>query len=321
MTKTPTEVIFLWHMHQPCYKDPQTGVYLLPWVRLHGVKDYYGMAAILDKFDKVKATFNFSGILLAQLLEYANGQAQDYYAKLSLKNPADLSARERKFIVDRFFSVNYERGIRFNKRYLQLYRKKQGKNKKFSNQELGDLQAIFNLSWFHPYSLKKDKNLKLLLAKGCGYKQQDKKYIIDAQYRIISKTIPLYRRLLKEKRIELSVTPYSHPIMPLVCDTDIVREFSYLNVPRLRFSHPEDCVWHLDKACDIFSEVFGYSPEGSWPSEGSVSEEVVKIYAKQGFKWIGTDEGILFKSLTSEFVPYDLIKDQRHIIYRPYNFR
>ena len=98
-------------MHQPCYKKPTSNTYLLPWVRLHGVKDYYGMARLLERFDKVKATFNFSGILLEQLIDYAQNGACDYYGQLSVKNPKYLSKKEKDFIIDRFFSLNFDRHI------------------------------------------------------------------------------------------------------------------------------------------------------------------------------------------------------------------
>ncbi len=320
MREKPTEVIFLWHMHQPCYKAPGANHYLLPWVRLHGIKDYYGMARILSRFDKAKAVFNFSGILLDQIADYAKHKAKDYYGILTLKKPEYLTRKEKKFIIDRFFSLNFERFIQSNKRYLQLYYKKMSKGK-FSAQDIMDLQVIFNLSWFHPYTIKENKRLRELTQKGSGYTKTDKEYVINSQYDILTKIIPLYRKLIKEKRIEVSITPYAHPIMPLIYDTDILREFSYLKKPILRFSHPEDCRWHLKKSQDVLKRIVGSPVEGSWPSEGSVSEDVAKTYADEGFKWIGADEGILFKSLTTEFVSYDMIKNQRHLIYKPYNFR
>ena len=320
MKSKPTEVIFLWHMHQPYYKIPGEDYYILPWVRLHGVKDYYGMARVLDRFDKTKAVFNFSGILLEQIMDYTENKAKDYYGILTLKNPKYLTRKEKRFIIDRFFSLNFERYIRPNKRYLQLYQKKTSGGK-FSSQDIMDLQAIFNMSWFHPFTMKEDKHLAELNKKGRDYTKGDKEYIIRKHYEILANIVPLYKRLLKGKRIEISITPYAHPIMPLVYDTDILREFPYLKKMAFRFSYPYDCQWHLDKSQLVFKNIFGRSAHGSWPSEGSVSEDVAGVYADKGFDWIGADEGILFKSLTTEFVSYDTIKNQRHIIYRPYNFR
>ncbi len=321
MSKSTTKVAFLWHMHQPCYKHPTENYYYLPWVRLHAVKDYYGMAKTIEKFATVKVSFNFSGILLRQLLDYIENHAKDYYQILSLKNPAGLTKEEKAFIINRFFSANFERVIKPKKRFLQLYNKKLSPRAKFTAQDITDLVTLFNLSWFHPYTLKDDKNLKNLLLKERNYTLQDKEYVIEKQYQVMKGIIPLYKKLIAGGRIELTLTPFHHPIMPLLYDTDVVKEFSYLKKPVLRFSHPEDCIWHLHQAKSTFEEIFAYTPSGSWPSEGSVSEGVVSLYGKEGFKWIGADEAILFKSLTTDYVSYDMIKNQRHLIYRPYKFR
>jgi alpha-amylase/alpha-mannosidase (GH57 family) len=321
MSKSTTKVIFLWHMHQPCYKHPTQNYYILPWVRLHGVKDYYGMAKTVEKCDKAKAAFNFSGVLIDQILDYAQNGARDYYLNLTLKNPAYLKKEEKKFIIDRFFSVNFERFVRKNFRYQQLHNKKLSPKQKFTDQDIADLQVLFNLCWFHPYTVKADRNLRGIIKKGRDYNKDDKEYVIKKQYGIIAKIIPLYKKLIADKKIEVTLTPYHHPIMPLIYDTDILKEFSYLKKPAARFSAPADCIWHLRKAKDSFQKAFGLNVEGSWPSEGSVSENVVSIYGNEGFKWIATDEAILFKSLTTDYVSYDMIKNQRQLIYRPYKFK
>ncbi|MEI8349223.1 MAG: glycoside hydrolase family 57 protein [Candidatus Omnitrophota bacterium] len=320
MNSSPTKVIFLWHMHQPCYKIPGTNHYSLPWVRLHAIKDYYGMARIIANFTKVKVAFNFSGVLLEQLLDYVNGSS-DSYLDVTAKQPAHLSREERAFIIDRFFSINFDRFVKPHRRYLQLYNKKLSLKSKFSTQDILDLQVLFNLFWFHTYTLQEDKNLKKLVLKEKNYNEADKAYIIQKQYKIMQEVIPLYKRLVHHGRIELTLTPYYHPIMPLLYDSDVVKEFSYLKKPTLRFSSPDDCRWHLRQAKELFKKTFDYEPCGSWPSEGSVSEDVVSLYGQEGFKWIGTDEAILFKSLTTGYVSYDMIKNQRHIIYRPYTFK
>jgi len=319
MKKYLTKIIFLWHMHQPFYKHPHQDIYLLPWVRLHATKDYYGMAKLVEKFEKVKVDINFSGVLLSQLLDYAQNNAKDKYLILTLKNPNYLKKEEKKFIIERFFSVNFERFIRPNPYFLKLYNKKQGKEK-FTSSEIRDLQALFNLCWFHPYLVKEDKNLKELILKRKNYTEEDKHYIIKKQYEAISQIFPLYKKLFLEKRIELSITPYHHPIMPLIYDTNILDEFPHLKKPPSPYQAASDCLWHLQKAKEIFEKIFKKIPLGSWPSEGSISKEVVSLYQKKGFKWIATDEDILFKSLVSEYVSYEMIKKERHLIYHSYKF-
>jgi alpha-amylase/alpha-mannosidase (GH57 family) len=308
-------------MHQPYYKHPDKNYYILPWVRLHGVKDYYGMAKIIEKFNKIKVVFNFSGVLIEQLLDYANNSAKDYYSILTLKNPSYLKKEEKDFIINRFFSVNFERFIRPNSRYLQLYNRKLSPSKKFSSQEIGDIQALFNLCWFHPYTFNEDSNLRELLLKKKNYTAEDKEYIIKKQYDILSQIIPLYKKLLGEGKIEVSTTPYYHPIMPLVFDTDVLKDSPYLKRPVRRFSAPSHCREHLKKTERAFRNTFGIIPVGSWPSEGGVSEDIISLYGREGFKWIATDESILFKSLITDYVSYDMIKNQRHLIYRPFKFK
>lgn len=317
--KKPTNVLFLWHMHQPLYKLPGQKNYYLGWTRLHAVKDYYGMAETVKKFSNIKVVFNFSGVLLSQLLDYAKGKTTDYYAELTMHAPAFMTKKEKDFVVNNFFSVPFERYIRPHKRYNQLHQLKAA-NKKFTNQDIMDLQVLFNLCWFHPYTVKKDKNLISLIAKERGYNKGDKKYVLDKQYEVITKIIPLYKRLKKDKRIEISITPYYHPILPLIYDTNILEQMPHLKKPATRFSYPQDCYWHLKRAKEIYQDIFDTPPQGSWPSEGSISEDVMRIYHQEKFKWIGLNEGLLFKSLTGEFVPYDLIKNQRHLVYRPYQY-
>jgi len=305
-------------MHQPLYRYPGKKDFSPGWVRLHAVKDYYGMAAILDKFKNIKTSVNFSGVLLDQLYDYTQG-AQDEDLRLTLKNPRYLKKEEKEYICERFFYIHFDKYIRTNPRYLQLHQKKTA-GKKFSVQDLMDLQTIFNLCWFHPYTFKKDKNLRDLIKKGKNYSEEDKKYVVDAQYAVIKKIFPLYAKLRKAGRVEITVTPFYHPIMPLLYDTDVVDEFSYLKTPARRFRHPEDCHWHLQRSKEIFRKIFKDEVYGSWPSEGSISEGVADIFVEEGFKWIGLDEGILFRSLMTENVNYEMISRQRHIIYQPYNY-
>lgn len=316
---SPTKIVFIWHMHQPYYKLPSQKYYYLGWMRLHAVKDYYGMAKIVEKFDKLKVTFNFSGVLIRQLYDYIYNDATDSYALLTLKNPRFLTKKEKEFIIDRFFSVNFERFIRPHKRYFQLYQKKM-KKEKFSPQDILDLQVLFNLCWFHPYTFKEDKNLQEIVKKEKDYSSSDKKYILQKQKEVMRQIFPLYKKLLENERIEISVSAFYHPILPLIYDTDILKEFPYLKRPRLRFSSPQDISWHLKKAKEIFEEIFKKTPYGSWPPEGGISSKIVPFFIKEGFSWIGLDEGILFKSLVTDYVNYDLIKNQRHLIYRPYEY-
>src|SRR5260370_8928889 len=95
---------FLWHMHQPFYKDLVSGEYKLPWTRMHALKDYYGMVRILEEFPKVHQTFNLVPSMMAQVEEYAAGAARDPYLEVALKPAEALTEDERAFPLKRTLS-------------------------------------------------------------------------------------------------------------------------------------------------------------------------------------------------------------------------
>ena len=328
-------VAFLWHMHQPCYKDTVTGKYLLPWVRLHAVKDYFPMAALLEGFDNVRATFNLVPSLLEQIDDYVLNDATDVFMDLAAKKASNLSLDDKLDILENFFRVNFKYLIEPNERYSQLLMKKGVNNTSdrslmkvvngFSTQDMLDLQVLFNLVWFHSLSIDEDINLKDLIRKGSSYTEEDKEYVLLKQKEIMSQVIPLYRKLQDAGRIEISATPFYHPITPLLCDTSIARiSTPEIDLPKKRFSHPEDAQWHIEEAIKYHARTFGLTPRGMWPSEGSVSDEALEIMASNGIKWVATDEEILFNSIAMHgskrksriAAPLD-----RRIIYEPYKFK
>ena len=319
MSKTPTQVLFLWHMHQPYYKRANDSLYYLPWTRLHGIKDYFGFVYFLSKFEKIKATFNFSPTGLEQIVDYSTRKASDRFLELTKKNPKDLTSNEKTFILKRFFSVNKERFINPYPRYLELFEKaRKQKIKYFTDQEIRDIQLYFNLVWFHFTTIEEDKNLQELIKKSHGFSESDKKYVIDKQYDVLSMIIPLYKDLVASKRIEICISPYYHPILPLLCDTNIVHVHNQ-TAPRIRFHHPEEAFWHLKEGKDRTQQILNTKITGSWPSEGSVSPQVLKLYEELEFKWIATDEEILFNTL--RLTRKNLTKNiPRDIIYQPYYF-
>ena len=326
-------VAFLWHMHQPCYKDIATGKYYMPWVRFHAVKDYFPMAALLENFDNVKVTFNLVPSLLEQLRDYGRNNAADTFLDLTMKEASSLTENDKLDILENFFRVNFKHFIEPNTRYMELLAKKglqdiSGRAMKkiigkFSSQDFLDLQVLFNLVWFHSISVDKDKNLKELFKKQSAYTEDDKAYVILKQREIISDIIPLYKRLQDAGRIEISATPFYHPITPLLCDTSIAKvSMPESALPKKRFRHPEDAGWHIAEAVRYHTEVFGRPPRGMWPSEGSVSNEALSIMASNGIKWAATDEDILFKSLEmpakkDKAPPYI----DRRAVYEPYRFK
>src|SRR5260370_31970088 len=98
-----TQVAILWHMHQPYYEDLVTREHILPWVRLHALKDYYGMAALLREFPDVRVTFNLVPSLLVQLEAFAAHRARDRVLYLPLTPAADLAEPDAGFVLENFF--------------------------------------------------------------------------------------------------------------------------------------------------------------------------------------------------------------------------
>ncbi|MDO8525943.1 MAG: glycoside hydrolase family 57 protein [Candidatus Omnitrophota bacterium] len=331
-TKKTLGVAFLWHMHQPYYKDPIADKYMMPWVRLRGVKDYYPMAALVDKFDGVKVTFNLVPSLVEQINDYVHKGATDISLDMTAKPASSLTFRERVYLLNNFFHVNFKRFIEPNARYAELLIKKGVRPlmlaalkdvvKSFSDRDILDLQVLFNMAWFHSISVDSDVNLKELIEKSKGYTESDKAYVLAKQKEIMGGIIPLYKKLREEGKAEITTTPFYHPILPLLCDTSVADISSPgMELPK-KFSHPEDAAWHIKEAVEYHEKTFGAPPEGMWPSEGSVSDKTIELAAAGGIKWLATDEDILFRTLSS----YDrrckgIEYFDRRIIYRPYKVK
>ncbi len=327
----PVRIAFLWHMHQPYYKNLSTGEYLLPWVLLHGTKDYLDMASMLQDFPGMKQNFNVVPSLLAQLLEYQDLQVKDTFLQIFRKPPEDLSEAEEDFLVMNFFSANWDNMIKPFPRYYELLRKrgfyypKQGIKaikEYFTDDDLRDLQILFYLSWVDPGFFGQYDGLSYLKSKGRGFIEEDKEILGNVQKDILKRIIPLYKQLAVDGVIEISTSPYYHPIIPLLIDGRVATEaLPGIRLPERSFLRPEDAAHQIRSALDYFSATFGMTPEGMWPPEGSVSDAALEAYMDHGVKWLATDEDILYQSLR-----FEARRDDRgtlaspDILYKPYKF-
>lgn len=330
MKDNPLNIAFLWHFHQPNYKDPLTGKYRLPWVRLHGAKDYLDMVKKAEKFPSLKLTVNLVPSLLEQLNDYVENGANDVYLLLTQKNPSELSGTERLFILENFFLANWENMIKPYPRYYELLAKRGFRFTKkdlvkvsryFSDKDIRDLQVLFNLSWIDPIFRDSDAFLYGLIEKGRDFTEEEKQNLISKQLEILKEIIPTYKELYSQGQIEFSVSPFNHPILPLLCDTNIARTaMPDIILPKKRFSHPEDAQRQIDMAINYFEKLFGHPPSGMWPSEGSVSEEVAEIIKSRGIKWIATDEEVLSMSLSITLRNSSGHLLRPEVLYKPHNF-
>jgi alpha-amylase/alpha-mannosidase (GH57 family) len=297
---------FLWHMHQPLYREPVTGEFLLPWVRLHATRAYFDMAWMLERHPGIRCTVNFTPVLLEQLEDYVAGRAHDRWGELTARPAADLTPDQRAAILRSFFMVGWEQNVQPLPRYWELLQKR-GRDlrsvdvprmaRAFTDRELTDLQVLFNLAWCGFGALAEDEGLRALREKGSDYDRADVEYLLAAQKRLLAEIVPRWRRLSERGQVELSSTPYFHPILPLVCDTDAaLRALPGLSLPT-RFAHPEDARWHVREAIALHARTFGAPPAGMWPAEGSVSPEALEVLAQEGVRWAASDEGVLLHSL------------------------
>ncbi|MBU0548465.1 MAG: hypothetical protein KJ710_06335 [Candidatus Omnitrophica bacterium] len=302
---------FIFHMHQPYYKNLLTQESDLPWVRLHGVKDYLDMVQILEKFPKIKQTFNVVPSLFEQIEDYNNDKVKDKFFELTKRPAAELTQSEKEFILQNFFSINNEKVISTFPRYYQLHAKKRH-NQEFSTQDYLDLQLYFNLAWIDPSFRQNIAELKKISAKERFFSEEDKHIVLDKQLLILKEIIPTYCLFKQNNQIEISVTPYYHPILPLLCSTNIAKESNKKTVlPKKEFSYPLDAKEHINSAVEFYKQRFGSSPEGMWPSEEAVSEHILPFIIQSGIKWIVADEAILFRSLK-------LKKRDARLLYQPH---
>ncbi len=305
-------LVLLWHMHQPFYKDMVTGEYRLPWVRLHALKDYYGMVKLLDEFPEVHQNFNLVPSLVAQIQDYASGQAHDPFFNVVSKPSTELTLADRRFALQYLFQANpvnmigrYPRYRELWERYRSTCDRPEGADSYFVARDYADLQVLSQLAWFDEFFLS-EPDVAALIQKGEDFSRDDQMLVIGRQREILAKVLPAYAEAAKRGSIELSATPYYHPILPLLCDTNAGAESSPgLNLPTRHFRHPDDATLQIQRALDSHEALFGVRPKGLWPSEGSVSEETMKLAGRQGIQWMATDEGVLGRTLDYNFARYN----------------
>lgn len=317
---------FVWHMHQPCYKDLVSGEYRLPWTRMHALKDYYGMVKILEEFPQVRQTFNLVPSLLMQIEEYASGQAVDPFLRAALKPSEELSEQEIRFILQYFYQANPVHLIGRYPRYAELFDAWRAADRNFRRamhvfnaQALRDLQVLSQLAWFEEEFLAGDSEVRSLVAKGREYSKEDQQLMGRKQLEILGRVLPVYHDFAATGQIEISATPFYHPILPLICDSNVAHEANpFVPLPS-RFRYPQDARLHLERAREYVEEKIGKRPVGLWPSEGSVSDEALTIAAECGYQWAATDNGVLARTLgrgadpTATYRPYRWRKDGKEV--------
>ena len=319
-----------WHQHQPYYPDDVAGENPMPWVRLHGVKDYYGMALHLLEVPEMRCTINLVPSLILQLEAYTQRGATDRPFIMSRLPASELTEADSLYLLDNFFMANTDTMIRPFPRYFELWmRRAPGQNtarealRRFHERDFRDLQVWFNLAWIHPLAVERDQGLRELRDKGRYFSESEKNWLLDKHLEILREILPLHKRLAESGQIELTTTPYFHPILPLLFDKKLAREaLPNIKLPHYTGGYPDDAAVHVQRALELHARVFGAAPRGMWPAEGSVCQAMLPLLAESGIRWLATDEEILSQA-TQGFVSRDErghVRNPEHL-YRPYKVK
>jgi len=313
--ETPLKVVLCWHMHQPAYRDAISGDYQLPWTYLHATKDYVDMVSLLEENPAARAVVNFTPTLMEQLGDYTEQINAYAERKEALRDPllAALVAEappsdnaQRLELIGHCLRANEKRMINRFPAYRHLAelaviaRKHPASTPYLSDQYLQDLLVWYHLAWLGETIRLNDVRVKVLLQKQSGYTHADRKQLLAVIGEQIATVLQRYRALAAEGRVELSVTPYGHPIMPLLLDLHSTREALPEAPLPTNGNYPggaERSRWHIEEGIRVFEEHFGFRPSGCWPSEGAVSEATLKLLSEGGFKWAASGESVLHNSL------------------------
>jgi alpha-amylase/alpha-mannosidase (GH57 family) len=307
---TRLPVVLLWHMHQPNYRDAQSGEYLLPWTYLHAIKDYVDMAGHLEANPAARAVVNFTPVLIEQLQELAASTAAhlqhgshlpDAVLRVLAALPLPQAAEPRLALLNACLRAHKVNLIERFPPYQALAELAPGfastENVGYaSDQYLRDLGVWFHIAWLGETVKRGDLRVAALIAHERNYTAQHCRSLLELISELLNGVLPRYRALAERGQVELSVTPYAHPLMPLLIDFRSARESQpEVSLPQAE-RYPggaERVAWHLDEAQRVFAATFGFAPRGCWPSEGAISAPVLNLLNERGYQWAASGGNVL----------------------------
>ncbi len=265
------------------------------------------MALTLEEFPDVHATINVVPSLLLQLRDYVEHNATDNVLRVSRIPASALSLDDKRFILSQFFLCNVDRMVLPYPRYRELFHTAQNQNsnslERFTDQDWLDLQVWYALTWVGEHSREKQV-FQAALKKEANFTEEEKHVLLDESLKILAGIIPAYKRLADTGQVELSVTPFYHPILPILCDSFSALESTpNAALPEQRIAWPEDANLQIERGVAFFNEVIGHEPQGMWPSEGSVSTAALELIRQNGLSWTASDEEILRRTLGTAYSP------------------
>lgn len=309
------KIVLCWHMHQPQYYDPVARNYHLPWTYLHGIKDYVDMAAHIESSARAKAVVNFAPVLLEQIEDYAkqltahlaNGASIGDPLLNALAQPQLVgSAADKKTLLTACLKANRKRLVERFPSYnrlvtlLESLDDDESAARYLNDQFLHDLIVWYHLAWMGETVRRTDPRIATLEAKAQDYSHADRRLLVSVISELLNGIIPRYRALSESGKVELSVSPYAHPIIPLLLDLQSARDaMPQAPLPTaLRYPGGEERVnWQITHGLHVFEKSFGFKPAGCWPSEGAVSAATLNALEKFGFRWAATGQRVLTNSL------------------------
>jgi alpha-amylase/alpha-mannosidase (GH57 family) len=313
--KKKLKLVLCWHMHQPEYRDLQTGEFKMPWTYLHVIKDYVDMVAHLESIPEARAVINFAPILLEQIEEYAK-QVNAYLREGTQLSDSLLAAlvapqipsdpEDYLKLVKDCMRANRDKQINCYPSFKKLVEMAEWLEQHFDALEyvnaqfVSDMLVWYHLSWLGETIKLTDDRVKHLMKKGSGFTRHDRNELVEIIGEQLSGVLQRYKVLARNKQIELSFTPYAHPIVPLLLEINSTREAMPEAVLPDLACYPggaERVRWHIEKGVKTFNRFFGFKPKGCWPSEGSVSESTLKILSDYGFDWTASGGAVLSNSL------------------------
>ncbi len=313
-------VILCWHMHQPQYRDLVSGEFLRPWAYLHGIKDYVDMAVHLETVAEARAVVNFSPVLLEQLDDYCAQVAAHLRTGSPLKDPvlalltpAGVPADRAQWpaLLRTCLRINDEHGIGRFAQYRDLAKLAgqlldSGAMHYASPQLLADLAGWYHLAWFGETVHRGDPRVRELAERGSPFSAADLRTLLECVGDVLSAIVPRYRRLAGDGKVELSVSPWGHPILPLMFDFASAREAEPGLALPAADAYPggaDRARWHVARAVQVFHRAFGARPLGCWPSEGALSAAALELLESFGFDWVASGESVLRRSLAGGGTP------------------
>lgn len=328
------DLVLLWHMHQPDYRDYNTGEFMLPWVYLHAIKDYTDMAHHLEKHPGIRLVVNFVPVLLDQLEDYADqfssGTLRDPLLRLLATPDFDrISPSERLLILNSCFLNNHDTMLKPYPCYQHLrdlydHLQKMGDKELMyvSGQYLADLLVWYHLAWTGESVRREHECIVNLMSQGKLFSHGDRILLFNLIGELIRDIIPRYRKLAESGQIELSTTPHYHPLAPLLIDFTSARD----SQPEVALpAHPvypggkKRVAFHLQSAINSHQARFGSAPSGVWPAEGAVSGPLFDILIEHERQWCASGENVLANSLRKSH-PEQPLPARNEYLYRPYRY-